>query len=316
MVGETHVFSPRFVNDARVAFNRVASARPAGERARRVNRASACPISRTNPRDCGLSFITVTGFSPLGDEGNNPQNSVTNTYQVLDTATYARGRHLFKFGADLRVVQQNAFRDVESRGRIQFSPFAFTGNALGDLLLGFPLLTAGARVDNPQHLRTESYNFFVNDSLRVTPRLTLNGRPALRVQLAARGRGRPRQRLRLRRRARSSRSARTASRAAATRPTGTTSRRASGWRGRSAKTARRSCARATASTTTSRRSRPARRSTSTALLRLQPLLLAAGRSCRLRSSNPFPAFFPFPLPDSALAIQRDLRTPLHAALER
>jgi hypothetical protein len=40
-------------------------------------------------------------------------------------------------------------------------------------LLGFPLLTSVARVDNPQHLRTHSYNFFFNDSFRVRPRLTL-----------------------------------------------------------------------------------------------------------------------------------------------
>jgi len=42
------------------------------------------------------------------------------------------------------------------------------------LLLGFPLLTSVARVDNPQHLRTNSYNFFLNDSFRVRPRLTIN----------------------------------------------------------------------------------------------------------------------------------------------
>ncbi|HVF27761.1 MAG TPA: TonB-dependent receptor, partial [Pyrinomonadaceae bacterium] len=96
-------------------------------------------------------------------------------FQFLDTATYSRGSHLLKFGGDIRIVQQNAFRDVESRGRIQFSPFAqISGNALADLLLGFPLLTGGARLDNPQHLRSESFNFFVNDSVRVTPRLTLS----------------------------------------------------------------------------------------------------------------------------------------------
>ena len=99
---------------------------------------------------------------------------MTNVYQVLDTATYVRGNHLIKFGGDLRFAQQNAFRDVESRGRLQFSPFAqISGNAIADLLLGFPLLTSVARVDNPQHLRTQSYNFFVNDSFRVRPRLTL-----------------------------------------------------------------------------------------------------------------------------------------------
>ena len=75
-----------------------------------------------------------------------------------------------------RFSQQNAFRDVESRGRLTFSPFAqISGNALADLLLGFPLLTSVARVDNPQHIRTQSYNFFFNDSVRVNSRLTLNG---------------------------------------------------------------------------------------------------------------------------------------------
>jgi hypothetical protein len=64
-----------------------------------------------------------------------------------------------------------------SRG-VDFSSRRFgqiTGNALGDLLLGFPFLTSVAHVDNPQQIRTESYNFFINDSYRVTPRLTLNG---------------------------------------------------------------------------------------------------------------------------------------------
>ncbi len=99
---------------------------------------------------------------------------MTNVYQVLDTAHYVRGVHTIKFGVDFRFAQQNAFRDVESRGRITFSPFAqVSGNALADLLLGFPLLASVARVDNPQHLRTQSYNFFVNDSFRVSQRLTL-----------------------------------------------------------------------------------------------------------------------------------------------
>jgi hypothetical protein len=175
MLGETHFFSPVFVNDVRFAFNRVASAVRQENQGTSLNRAVGLPELSTNPRDFGLSFITVTGFSPLGHEGNNPQNSVTNTFQFLDTATYVRRKHLIKFGADLRAVQQNAFRDVQSRGFIQFSPFAqLSGNALADLLLGFPLVTGGARVDNAQHLRAESYNFFVNDQIRLTPRLTLS----------------------------------------------------------------------------------------------------------------------------------------------
>jgi hypothetical protein len=169
----TYLFSPNLVNETRVALSRVASS--VTQEASRLNPGVGLPVISPNQRDAGLSFITVTGLSPLGDEGNNPQNSVTNIYQILDTASYAHDRHLIKFGADIRFAQQNAFRDVESRGRLQFSPFAqISGNAVADLLLGFPLLTSVARVDNPQHLRTNSYNFFLNDSFRVTQRLTLN----------------------------------------------------------------------------------------------------------------------------------------------
>ena len=186
--GGTHVFSPRLINDARVAYNRVSNQVLVENPGVSVNGQVGLPELSNDPRDFGLSFIRVTGFSPLGHEFNNPQRGATNVYQVLDTATYARGAHLLKFGFNFQYAQQNAFRDVQSRGLLTFPsqvsfrlpdgtpvviPF-ITGNALADLLLGLPLVTGGARLDNHQHLRTESYNFFVNDSIRITPRLTLS----------------------------------------------------------------------------------------------------------------------------------------------
>ncbi|MGH9843326.1 MAG: TonB-dependent receptor domain-containing protein, partial [Blastocatellia bacterium] len=184
MVGETHVFSAALVNDLRFAYNRVANRVLHENLGRSVNRSVGLPELSSNERDFGLSYITVTGLSPLGDEFNNPQDSTTEVFQLLDTATWARGRHLVKFGADFRKTQQDAFRDVQSRGFLTFSSVvaldrntiipAFTGNALADLLMGLPVITGGARLDNPQRLRTESYNFFVNDNFRVTPRLTLS----------------------------------------------------------------------------------------------------------------------------------------------
>ena len=175
MIGETYIFSPVLVNEARVAFNRVAGSVFQENAGTSINRKVGVPELSSNPRDFGLSFITISGFSKLGHEFNNPQDSVTNTYQVLDNASYARGKHLVKFGVDFRAVQQNGFRDVQSRGFLTFSDqVPITGNALADLLLGLPVLTGGARLDNHQHLRTESYNFYVNDSVRVKPNLTLS----------------------------------------------------------------------------------------------------------------------------------------------
>jgi hypothetical protein len=184
MFGETHIFSPTLINDVRLAFSRTASAVNQENQGRSLNQQVGMPNLSNNPRDFGLSFITLTGYSPIGDEYNNPQFSATNVFQFLDTATWTRGAHLLKFGVDLRKTQQNAFRDVQSRGFLTFSAFtlnaqgqpvpAITGNALADLLLGVPIFTGGARLDNAQHLRTESYNFFLNDGWRIRRNLSLS----------------------------------------------------------------------------------------------------------------------------------------------
>ena len=175
VVAYTHVGSSSFVNDLRVVYNRVSAGVLHENFGTSLNTAVGLPELSDNPRDFGLSFITVTGFSPLGDEFNNPQQSTTDMFEVLDTLTYARGRHLMKFGFDARFTRQAAFRDVQSRGLLTFSAQpAITGNALADLLLGLPLITGGATLDNPQALRTESYNLFVQDEIRLRPNLTVS----------------------------------------------------------------------------------------------------------------------------------------------
>jgi hypothetical protein len=113
----------------------------------------------------------VTGFSTLGDEPHNPQFSANTVYQFSDTPSWTRGKHLVRAGGDLRWLQQNAFRDEETRGFINF--LGLTGNALAEMLLGFPSYSGVARLDNPQHLRTHSVYGFAQDTWRATPNLTL-----------------------------------------------------------------------------------------------------------------------------------------------
>ena len=175
MIGENRVISSRLVNDVRVAFNRVAGQVIHENAGVSINRAVGMPELSGNPRDFGLSYITVSGYSALGHEYNNPQQTVTNVYQVLDTATLALDRHLLKFGFDVRASQQNGFRDVQSRGFLTFSSQApVTRVALADLLLGVPVYSGGAKLNNHQHLRTESYNLFLNDNFRLSSRLTIS----------------------------------------------------------------------------------------------------------------------------------------------
>lgn len=181
----TGVISPTLVNDLRVSYTRVSSGAFHENLGTSLNQMVGLPELSDDSRDHGLSFITVTGYSPLGDEFNNPQGSTTGTVQVIDTMTYANGAHLFKFGADLQFSRQDAFRDVQSRGLLTFSSFpaAFTGNALADLLLGLPLVTGGARLDNPQRLRTQSYNLFLQDDIQIGSNLTVSA--GLRYEYAS-----------------------------------------------------------------------------------------------------------------------------------
>jgi hypothetical protein len=172
MLGHTHVFSPNLINELRLGYNRVAIQVNQQNQNIDLNRTVGLPTFAQRPRQLGLSYISVLGYSPLGDEYNNPQASASNTYQLVNSTTWTNGRTIWKFGTDIRKFDQRAFRDVQSRGLINF--VGFTGNALTELLLGIPAVTGGARLDNRQHLRGESYNFFAQSNTRLREDLTLN----------------------------------------------------------------------------------------------------------------------------------------------
>lgn len=162
-----------FVNDIRVGFNRVSIA-VFPENPQIDNASVGLQSLATNPRDAGLSLISVSGYSPLGHEYNNPQESTSTTMQVSDVATWARGAHLIKFGGEWYGTRQSAFRDVQARGFLNFIDQAFTGNALADLLIGLPVVTGGARLDNPQNLRAHSWSLFAHDEWHPSEALTVS----------------------------------------------------------------------------------------------------------------------------------------------
>ena len=173
-VGFTQPFGGTLINEARVGYSRVAIGVFQENQGTSINQQVGLPELSSNPRDFGLSQISISGFSPLGDEFTTPQESATDMIQVLDTVTWTRGAHLVKGGIDIRYVQQSAYRDVQSRGFLNFADVYVTGNALADLLLGFPVVTGGAILDNPQELRAPAWSAFVQDTWRVRPNLTLS----------------------------------------------------------------------------------------------------------------------------------------------
>lgn len=169
----THLPSSGMVNDLRFGYNRVSIGVFAEDTAFN-NTAVGLRTLTSNPRDAGLSVISVAGFSPLGHEYTTPQESTSDTFQISDTATFSRGGHLLKTGGEWYGIRQSAYRDVQSRGFLTFINQGYTGNALADLLLGLPVLTGGARLDNPQNLRAHSWSVFAQDDWRPLTSLTIS----------------------------------------------------------------------------------------------------------------------------------------------
>ena len=189
-----------------------------------------------NPRDAGLSVISIAGYSPLGHEYTTRRRA-RRTRSSCPTPRRCRAGTLVKAGGEWYGVRQSAYRDVQSRGFLTFVNQGYTGNALADLLLGLPVLTGGARLDNPQNLRAHSWSAVRPGRLAADAVADDLRGAALRLHRAAASMRTIARTSTTRRPDSSCRSAPAACRAADTCPIATTSRRAPALRGRSTRSA-------------------------------------------------------------------------------
>ena len=126
---------------------------------------------------------------------NGAFNTKSGTYQIVENLKLVRGKHSFTFGADLRRLTEFEEDNFLGTGTINFngqytancnrgdsgcnigsSPAADTGNPLADLLLSDPSGLSGPYPLGVDYLHTvgTNLNFFAQDDIRVTPRLTVN----------------------------------------------------------------------------------------------------------------------------------------------
>lgn len=133
---------------------------------------SAHPESGAFPT---FNFSDGTGFTTIGREKDGTTQSTT--YQYVDNLSWVKGRHTMKFGFDARRLEYRSvehFPPEDDFGQFTFNQGAFTGNALGDLLLGLPASTLFATTGPDLVSPTTHYGFYAQDEFRVTPRLTVS----------------------------------------------------------------------------------------------------------------------------------------------
>ena len=190
------LLGPNKVNEARVSFTRVRGGIFQQNQGNDVSSHLGIAGTGRSSLDFGVPVIIPTGYDRLGEATNLPQDRHDNTYEFADSLSWTSGRHSVKFGAEIRRFQENFLFDSSARGTINFNPFytaqvsttsagvvnavTGTGNAIADILLGFPYTAsvsrsfAGISANTVAGLRQTSTNLFAQDDFRVLPNLTLN----------------------------------------------------------------------------------------------------------------------------------------------
>jgi outer membrane receptor protein involved in Fe transport len=196
IVSETHLFSSRFLNEARFGYTRYY-----------INQYSLLDGTDYST-EYGMNNVGIPGFPATfaypyiqlysgyftGGSSYKPLLLQDHNWQISDNLTLSGvGKHEIKFGGDFRRLNSFPFFTIFPTGYqyygAYFSPstsdptfgyynpyawFPNGGSDISDLLTGLPFVTyIGLQLTNP-HTQSWEMSYFAQDTFKLTPRLTLN----------------------------------------------------------------------------------------------------------------------------------------------
>jgi hypothetical protein len=121
----------------------------------------------TSPFDFGLPKMSVAGFSVIGATNSVPRARVDSNWHFVDNYSWKSGRHDIKFGYEFRRTTIALTQDNTFRGRFSF-------DSLSTFLQGIPSGGKIAQGNTRRHTVENNHGFFIQDSFRWSPRLTIN----------------------------------------------------------------------------------------------------------------------------------------------
>jgi hypothetical protein len=156
-ITENHKFSPAIIGEFRIAYTRFVDNTPAG-----------------NYKFPGLDEfpniqIADLGGLQLGPDTNAPQFVASNTYQLTENMTWTHGRHTIKTGFEFQTDVAPTRFSQNVRGDYEYSSLNIY---LQDIT---PDQVAQRTLGNPTYYGNQHMlSGYVNDSIRITNRLTAN----------------------------------------------------------------------------------------------------------------------------------------------
>ena len=187
----TRTISPAIVNQARASYSRIrfnsgVTTDPSGVFG--LNGNSLVGIPSAAQPTAGFSqqtFGNAGGTSVVSNFGANPTPEIfiDNVFEYADNLTWQRGRHLFKFGAQVTRYQQNSFYPGNNgelgyfnyNGQFSSNPGASsTTYGFADFLTDHVQEAAIGQVVGRTGQRQYRDAFFAQDDFKVSDKLTLN----------------------------------------------------------------------------------------------------------------------------------------------
>src|SRR5258708_35148585 len=176
-ISDNYVFSPTLVNQALFGFSR------------RFRGEGSNSIGLGYPDKIGLTGVNNTTFPCIkwGDTNYQVNNCgasqfADNVFQINDAVSWVKGKHSFKFGGEIRMLQFNVRRLTQSSGEFDFAAAQTSstgdasglgGNSVASSLFGLSDTTT-LNYGNFSGVRYKDFALYAQDTYRLTHQLTLH----------------------------------------------------------------------------------------------------------------------------------------------
>jgi hypothetical protein len=174
-LGLTSVFRPTLINDFRFGYVYFLGTKEA-ENIQSGFLGSLGIERAPGATNRGIPAINVPGYADMGDSDIfQPQYRKNHTFQFTDNLVWVKGRHTWKFGADVRRLRLFYLVEDFGQGIFSFSDGlgSVSGTAFSDFLLGRPFLSFAQAGNSGGNDRLNYAGFYFSDEFRLTRRLTL-----------------------------------------------------------------------------------------------------------------------------------------------
>ena len=179
---ETHIFTPRIVNEFRLGYSRNRSERLQFNSDKNLSAQLGIPGIPFSTNNGGLPQFSVNGINTFGSSEYQPTVETQEVYHIIDTVSIIFGRHTLKIGAELKPrVNFSILQPPVPRGAFGFSGTftndptnpSNTGLGTADFLLGVVHDAQLGSFINDMFQQPGQF-YYVQDDFKVSKKLTLN----------------------------------------------------------------------------------------------------------------------------------------------